>query len=478
MQRISLPLIIVLAFVLAALPAGCDRKPATSKPPAPGGGASPPPTNRVDIPAAVRQNLGITFSKVESRAVSRTLRVPGRFELMPTARREYRASMPGKIEVLVAQYQPVEVDTPLFRIESPRWRQMQGEINDARAAMRLAQAGADSIAPLLAAHEEHHKRLEEAVTIWTQRLSQLEELQKGGTVRADDLVQAKASLATVRAAFTETLEKEAGLAAKRTETAAQLESAKARYELLLATAAAMSGHSVEQLAAETAGVPGVPGVPLWRTLSSIEVRAVAAGLVEALHVTSGAWMDENAPLIETVQPRQVRFRARALQSDLGRLSDGLAASIVSPAGGTLSTADAMTGTLALAPTADADRRTIELIVTPAQVKPWARAGVSAFVEVTVAGGEREELAIPLACIARDGTQFIIFRRDPRDPDKAIRMEADLGMDDGRWVVIRSGVKEGDEIVSDGVYQLMVATSGSITKGGHFHPDGTFHEGEH
>ncbi len=57
------------------------------------------------------------------------------------------------------------------------------------------------------------------------------------------------------------------------------------------------------------------------------------------------------------------------------------------------------------------------------------------------------------------------------------MDADLGLDDGRWVVIKSGVAEGNEIVLDGVYQLMVATSGSITKGGHFHPDGTFHDGD-
>lgn len=463
--------IVVLTVALSVLPTGCDRPPAPSQTPAPNKGGSPPPTNRVDIPAAVRQNLGITFAKVESRPVSRTLRVPGRFELMPTARREYRASMPGKIEVLVTQYQTVEIDTPLYRMESPRWRELQGQLNDARAAIRLAQAGTDSIAPLLAAHEEHHKEIEQAVAIWTQRLAQLEELQKGGTVRADDLVQAKASLAMVRADFAETLEKEAGLAAKKTESAAQLESAKSRYTLLLANAAAVTGMRTEQLTAESGGVPA------WQTIATIEVRAVAPGVVEVLHATSGAWMDENASLIATVQPRQIRFRARALQSDLGRLSDGLKASIVPPNGGSLTNADAMAGALVLAPTADADRRTIELIVSPAEVKTWARAGVSALVEVTVAGSASEELAIPLACVARDGTQAIIFRRDPKDPNKAIRMEADLGMDDGRWIVIRTGVKEGDEIVSDGVYQLMVATSGSITKGGHFHPDGTFHEGE-
>lgn len=69
------------------------------------GGAQAAPTNRVDIPDAVRRNLGMTFAKVESRNVARTLRVPGRFELLPTAEREYRAPLAGRVELLVAQYQ-------------------------------------------------------------------------------------------------------------------------------------------------------------------------------------------------------------------------------------------------------------------------------------------------------------------------------------------------------------------------------------
>jgi multidrug efflux pump subunit AcrA (membrane-fusion protein) len=175
----------------------------------------------------------------------------------------------------------------------------------------------------------------------------------------------------------------------------------------------------------------------------------------------------------------------ALQSDLPRLSSGQTAS-VAPAQA-LDQSDAsepsatFSGTLTLAPTADADRRTIDLVLSPSEASSppaWAKAGVSAFLEVVTQGDERDELAIPLKCVARDGTAAIIFRRDPADPNKANRMEADLGLDDGRWVAIKSGVAEGNEIVLDGVYQLMVATSGSITKGGHFHPDGTFHEGDH
>ena len=79
---------------------------------------------------------------------------------------------------------------------------------------------------------------------------------------------------------------------------------------------------------------------------------------------------------------------------------------------------------------------------------------------------------------RDGNKAIVFRRDPKSPDKAIRLEADLGVDDGRWVVVLSGVREGDEIVLAGNYQLMLATSGSAPKGGHFHSDGTFHAEDH
>jgi hypothetical protein len=56
------------------------------------------------------------------------------------------------------------------------------------------------------------------------------------------------------------------------------------------------------------------------------------------------------------------------------------------------------------------------------------------------------------------------------------MEADLGIGDGKWVVVKSGVKEGDEVVLDGVYELKLASGGQggPDAGGHFHADGTFH----
>jgi len=217
--------------------------------------------------------------------------------------------------------------------------------------------------------------------------------------------------------------------------------------------------------------------PRWRTMSELEIRAAAPGVVEKFNVTNGGMVDVGGLTLSTVQPERIRFNAQALQADLGSLKAGLPARIVPSAGQSISIQDQMTGDLVLGLGADPDARTIELLVTPGALRPWAREGVSAYLEVTLDGGQ-EELAIPLSCVTRDGTRPIIFRRDPADPDKVIRMEADLGISDGRWVVVASGVRQGDEIVLDGVYQLMLATAGNVSKGGHFHSDGTFHEEGH
>jgi hypothetical protein len=72
----------------------------------------------------------------------------------------------------------------------------------------------------------------------------------------------------------------------------------------------------------------------------------------------------------------------------------------------------------------------------------------------------------------------LFRRNPKDKDQVIRIEADLGVDDGRWIEVKSGLVDGDEVVLDGAYELMLASSATAAKGGHFHADGTWHADDH
>jgi multidrug efflux pump subunit AcrA (membrane-fusion protein) len=465
MPRFSLFIACLCAIAAAA---ACERRAA---PPTPAGEPKAPVTNRVDIPAPVRQNLGITFARVERRPVARTIRIPGSFELLPSARREYHAPLDGRVELLVQQFERVEPGKTLYRLDSPGWRDLQRQIADAEGVARRAAAEQESMAILEQAHARHLESVQKNVQLWTQRIGHLDQIREAGGGRGTDRAQAQSSLAQAQAELAEVMEKGAEHEARQVQLRAEVDAATAQLELLLASAASMLGVPVERLTSADGGAPP------WRTIAAIEVRAAVPGSIESIGTTNGAWVDQRAPVLATVEPSLVRFRARGLQSDLGRLSDGLPARIVPPQGGSLGARDALRGVLAIGLTADPQERTVDLLVIPEGSAPWARAGVSGFLEIESEGTSPAELAVPAAAVIRDGLTSVIFRRDPKEPDKAIRLEADLGVSDGRWVVVRSGLREGDEVVTDGVYQLMIATSGSMPRGGHFHADGTYHEGE-
>jgi hypothetical protein len=412
---------------------------------------TPAPTNRIDIPSAVRQNLGITFARVEQRQVGQIIRVPGRFELLSTARREIRSPLKGNVELLVEQYQRIEIGTPLFRMDSAAW----GDLHEQISAMT---SRVQSMEPLRKAHRVHEKSLAEKVQLWQDRLAQLQELRAAGGGSASQFVEVRASLIATEAELSEIMEKDAELEAQQKTYEAELRALRTRRDLIL----------------KATGLPSSPQESeLTRTFT---VFATAPGIVESLNANSGGLVEDSGLVMTIVQPDQIRFRARGMQTDLGRLQDELVARIVAPQGGSMNPQESMSGVLQIGLVADADERTIDLVVRPEKNLSWARAGVSAQLEIALVGGQ-EGLAIPNSAIVRDGATPFIFRRDPLNPDIAIRLEADVGLSDGRWTLINSGVKEGDEIVLDGNYQLMLASSGNAASGGHFHSDGTFHEGK-
>jgi len=435
--------------------------------------------NRVSISPAVRKNLGITFVQVERRRIQSTLRVPGSFEYEPSARREYRAAVPGRIEIMVNQFDHVEPDDVLYTVDSSEWRRLQQSLTQIDSEINRLTVQLETYGPLFEAHETHEESLQHSVEVWQERLAQLESVREAGGGRNEQLTSARASLASARSELTSVHENHALLRAEQKKTSADIKAARSQFEFLIGSASVVTSIPPEQLLATIQGQQTIR--PLWATINKIEVRAVEPGVVEAFGTTSGSWANEETAVLTVVQPDRLRFRGSGLQSDLGVLTAGLPASIVPPvptsSGRAVPLNESMHGSLTLGLSAQPNERTIDLFVTPDELLPWAKPGVSAQIEIVTDENAAPELSIPLAAVQRDGLTPVIFRRSPDNPNETIRMEADLGMDDGRWVELLSGVREGDEIVLDGAFQLMLATSGSIQKGGHFHADGTFHEGE-
>jgi multidrug resistance efflux pump len=454
-----------------------------------------PLSNRIAIPARVRSNLGMTFATVEARRVTATLRVPGMFELEPTARQEIHTTLSGRVELVVRQYQRVDAGTTLCWLDSPQWRETQAKLVESQQEIHLCIVREQGLSRRLLSTSAHEQKLAALVRIWAERLVELQQLIQAGSGAGSELAEARSQLATAEAGLAEVVEERSELESQLLECQANLAGYRRKMPLLFADltqqavadvqaldlaltpAAALLGVTVAALR-RNVGTEQAP-VAWWQTLDRIEIKAPTAGVVESLAVSPGAWVEPSALLLTLVDPHAVRFRAIALQSDLALLTAGLPVSVVPPRGGVRTLAGAMPGVLELGLEADPVQRRLDLLtsIARAELLPWARPGVAAEMEIAIAGGELA-LAIPLTAVVRDGLQHVFFRRDPRDPDKAIRIEADLGADDGRWVVVKSGIKGGDQVVDQGAYELVLTGAGADRQGGHFHADGTFHKGEH
>lgn len=444
--------------LMAAFLSGCgsdsdeaDHAPAANQ------ARAPAATNRLDIPPAARRNLGITFAKVELRPVRRTIRLPGRFEFRPKARREYNVMLAGRVELAVEQYQQVKSGDVLYRLESPEWRELQEKLAGIYRGCFCCRA---EIEVAVAAKTEAEKGVE----FLEGRIKNLAEANVRRVELEAELLKLRNSLPRL----------DAELRVKQ----AKVRSAEIVYGVTLARAGSMTGVPREKLDAEVADpADGDKKIPFWQTIDVLTIRAEAAGTVDKIGVTNRGWAETGDLVLDTLDPGAIRFHADSLQTDVNLFRDGLPAKIVPPLSGSIDLTESLDGTLTVGFRAHPDERTIPVYVTPKSLPPWAKAGVTAYLEVFVDGSDEAELAIPKSCVIRDGMDMVFFRRDPGDPDKVIRVSADLGVSDGRWIVVNSGVKAGDEIVLEGVYPLKLASakSGGPDKVGHFHADGMFHE---
>ncbi len=476
--------ITIAALTLAAL-AGCSRddEPAS----APSTEAPMPPSDRIQVPQTVRETLGLTFATVAPRHVAETVRLPGRFEFEPGARHEARVPLGGRVELAVKQLQRVSAGDLLFRVDAPGWRDLQREIETEWSAVRLAEtrlAAAKRRLELARMFERlnesdgpegaetHLRSLRATVELWKERHAALEQINREGGGRAAELAAALSAWRTAQAELADTLEDHTkmlvGLELDVSRAVAELDVARRRYHVTMARVTSILGD-------ERARGTIHAGPARWLAIATLEVRAPADGVVETIDAASGQWVDDGGLVLRVVDPARVRFRAVALQADIEQLTGLSRGTLLPPTA--RATSDGVPCSVRLGIEADPDHRTIALLATPDGTAPWVRAGVATVLELTVDGTAAPELAIPTECVARDGVERVLFRRNPRNPDEVIRVEADLGPSDGRWVVVRSGLRAGDEVVRDGVYELKLSGAGKAV-GGHFHADGTFHAGDH
>jgi hypothetical protein len=218
------------------------------------------------------------------------------------------------------------------------------------------------------------------------------------------------------------------------------------------------------------------GTTIDEKTGELGVVATAAGRVEKYSLTPGAWGETGAEVLTIIQPNDLRFSASVSLGDAGRIAAGLPARIVPVQGAGTGLQEGVDGKLLLGLEADPATRSLPVYVVPATLPAWARSGVPAYLEIQTGGGQ-PVVAVPRGCVLRDGLKSVVFVRDPKNPDRIVRAEIELGPDDGRWIAA-TGIEAGAAVVLDGAYELKLSTSSQQKKAGHFHADGVFCEGTH
>lgn len=199
----------------------------------------------------------------------------------------------------------------------------------------------------------------------------------------------------------------------------------------------------------------------------VTVRTAETGRVEALSVLDGAWVSSGTAVVELVRTERMRVKALVAAAEAARLKDDLKVRCGDAVGVLqlgLGEADGLTPAYAVF-----DKGGLS-------VRPGERLRV----ECVTDESETPVVAVPAACVVRVGLEPTVFVRDEHAGERFAAVKVTLGRTNGGWTEV-VGLPDDDdlEIVKEGAYELKIAlsTQAGVPAAGHFHADGTFHEGE-
>lgn len=199
--------------------------------------------------------------------------------------------------------------------------------------------------------------------------------------------------------------------------------------------------------------------------AGIPILAPISGLLAQVDAAPGKYVHEGDELFHIVNLDRLWLEARISESDIGRLHQPNGAWFTLEGfEGSFNTFD-LGGRLAAAGgVIDPDSRTAPLTFEFDNPSQRLRAGM--FANVRVFTGEANKgVVVPASAIFDDGGQNVIYTM--LGGESFQRRVVQLGIREGDNVIVISGVKSGERVVSRGAYQVRLA-SASPAEAGHGH----------
>lgn len=202
--------------------------------------------------------------------------------------------------------------------------------------------------------------------------------------------------------------------------------------------------------------------------ATLAVTSPVAGSLDGVYVTPGAYLQEGDQLFQVINTEKLRLEIRVPEADI--------ASLINPRGAwftvdgfdtsfhiNLAKGDRLVASGSIV---DPQSRTVPLVFEFPNIDNKLRIGMFARVHVIV-GETREAIAIPTAAVQEHKGLAVVYVQS--HDDAFARRVVELGIRDGDFVQVKSGIKPGEKVVTRGSYLIQLAASGPQEAGhGHGH----------
>ncbi len=194
---------------------------------------------------------------------------------------------------------------------------------------------------------------------------------------------------------------------------------------------------------------------------SFPLTAPVTGIVNDIKATSGQLVETGTELLSISNLSTVLLEAQVFERDLPVVRDSTRASFTSAALSgevyTIGTADGDGRLVSIGQTVNPETRTVPVIY---EVKnPLGRLREGNFVEITIdTSGDQKVLAVPKSAVVREQGQTFVYVLTGGETFE--RRTVALGAEGADFYEVKTGLKESDRVVVEGVYQLRTTQPGA------------------
>ncbi len=184
------------------------------------------------------------------------------------------------------------------------------------------------------------------------------------------------------------------------------------------------------------------------------LTAPVTGTINEIKATSGQQLEAGTEILSVVNLSTVFLEARVFERDLPAVRESTRASFTASALSgevyTIGTPDGDGRLLSIGQTVDPQTRTVPVIYEV--INPLGRLRDGMFVEITVdTSGDRQVLAVPKPAVVNEQGQTFVFVFD--GGESFVKRAVALGAEGADYYEVASGLKEGERVVTEGIYQL-------------------------